>query len=294
MNGRAPDPEQAAQQGPQPALRPSPRGQRKPSRLGGVPTTLGPPASIERQLALPLLDDANDTGDSEGGASRSQRRHDVISGAVHVERWLDIDAQRQLVEQFRAWSEPPAGLRHPRVPSGYLMGVQSVCLGWHWQPYAYSRTAGDTDGAPVKPLPTSLAELGRAAVAATYGDHSDEAATYWPDAAIVNLYAPDVTMGLHQDGEELSGAPVVTLSLGDTCVFRMAGIDRRTAPFTDITLRSGDLLVFGRNNRRIYHGVPKVLAGTAPDDLGLPPGRVSITLRETGLDERRLAPRPAR
>ena len=47
---------------------------------------------------------------------------------------------------FRAWARPPAGLRHPRVPAGHLMSVQSVCLGWHWQPYAYSPTADDTDG----------------------------------------------------------------------------------------------------------------------------------------------------
>ncbi len=76
---------------------------------------------------------------------------------------------------------------------------------------------------------------------------------------------------------------MVTISLGDTCVFRMAGTDRRTAPFTDVHLASGDLLVFGGTNRRIYHGVPKVLDGTGPDWLDLPPGRLSITVRETGL-----------
>ena len=48
-------------------------------------------------------------------------------------------------------------------------------------------------------------------------------------------------------------------------------------------MRSGDLLVFGRENRRIYHGVPKVFDATAPDGLGLPDGRLSITVRETGL-----------
>ena len=63
----------------------------------------------------------------------------------------------------------------------------------------------------------------------------------------------------------------------------MAGVDRRTSPFTDLELRSGDLLVFGGPSRRIYHGVPKVRDGTGPDDLGLPPGRLSITVRETGL-----------
>jgi alkylated DNA repair protein (DNA oxidative demethylase) len=160
------------------------------------------------------------------------------------------------------------------------MTVQSVCLGWHWQPYAYSRTADDTDGAPVKPLPAELVDLARRAVddAAPLGAGQPFA----PDAAILNLYAPGARLGLHQDGEESSAAPVVTISLGDTCVFRLAGTDRRTAPFTDVLLHSGDLLVFGGRNRRIYHGVPKVVDGTAPPWLGLPPGRLSITVRETG------------
>jgi alkylated DNA repair protein (DNA oxidative demethylase) len=162
------------------------------------------------------------------------------------------------------------------------MTVQSVCLGWHWQPYAYSRTADDTDGAPVKPLPGALADLGRRAVVESYGADHPFSSGFELDAAIVNLYAPGSHLGLHQDGEEPSAAPVVTISLGDDCTFRMAGVDRRTSPFTDVVLHSGDLLVFAGANRRIYHGVPKVFPGTAPHGLGLPPGRLSITLRETG------------
>jgi alkylated DNA repair protein (DNA oxidative demethylase) len=169
------------------------------------------------------------------------------------------------------------------MPTGHLMTVQSVCLGWHWSPYAYSRTADDTDGTPVKPLPADLIALAQRAVGAAYGHDGPEAARYAPDAAIVNLYAPGAHLGLHQDGEEPSAAPVVTISLGDTCTFRLAGVDRRTAPFTDVELQSGDLLVFGGPNRRIFHGVPKVAPGTAPEGLGLPPGRLSITVRETGL-----------
>src|SRR5918995_1413908 len=67
------------------------------------------------------------------------------------------------------------------------------------------------------------------------------------------------------------------------CRFRFAGVDRRTGPFTDLDLASGDLLVFGGSSRRIFHGVPKVYDATGPDGLGLPPGRLSITVRETGL-----------
>ena len=206
-----------------------------------------------------------------------------MPGVVFVPDWLGAPVQRRLAQEFRSWARPPAGLRHPRVPTGQLMSVQSVCLGWHWQPYAYTRTADDTDGAPVKPMPVSVDALARDAIAVAYGAGSPEAAGYEPDAAIVNLYPPGARLGLHQDGEEPSGAPVVTISLGDTCTFRLAGVDRRTGPFLDVEMRSGDLLVFGREHRRIYHGVPKVFTGTAPDGLGLPDGRLSITVRETGL-----------
>src|SRR5688572_24316495 len=219
------------------------------SRLGGVPTTLAE-GEVRATQALPL-----DFG------ARPAQRHDLMPGVVLITGWLDLEQQKALVDDFRGWALPPAGLRHPRVPAGHLMTVQSVCLGWHWQPYAYSRTADDTDGAPVKPLPDDLAELSRRAVTDTLGAGD----RYAPDAAIVNLYAPGAHLGLHQDGEEPSDAPVVTISLGDACVFRMAGVDRRTSPFTDVVLRSGDLLVFGGVNRRIYHGVPKVLDGTGPD-----------------------------
>ncbi|HEY1281922.1 MAG TPA: alpha-ketoglutarate-dependent dioxygenase AlkB, partial [Acidimicrobiales bacterium] len=128
-------------------------------------------------------------------------------------------------------------------------------------------------------LPDDVAALGRAAIASAYGADGG----YEPDAVIANLYPPGARLGLHCDGEEPADAPVVTISLGDTCLFRFAGVDRRTAPFTDLWLRSGDLLVFGGPTRRIHHGVPKVLTGTAPAGLGLPTGRLSITVRQTGL-----------
>jgi alkylated DNA repair protein (DNA oxidative demethylase) len=241
-----------------------------------VPTVLPPGGAGEpsaaRQLRLLPVD-----------APPAGCHHEVLPGAVHISGWLDPDAQRQLVDDFRRWAQPPAGLRQPRLPTGHLMSVQSVCLGWHWLPYAYTRTADDTDGAPVKPMPGELVDLARAAVAGAYGRTSPEATSYAPDATIANLYAPGARLGLHRDGEEPSAAPVVTLSLGDTCTFRFAGVDRRVGPFTDVELRSGDLLVFGRATRRIYHGVPKVFAHTAPEGLGLPAGRLSITIRETGL-----------
>jgi len=239
------------------------------SRAGGAPTVLpvDEPSGYQ-QGALAL--DRSDAG----------QRREISPGVVLISGWVTPNEQRRLVEQFREWALPPAGLRHPRVPRGHLMSVQSVCLGWHWQPYAYSRTADDTDGAPVKPLPPGLALLGRRAVTDTFG--SSAGREFDPDAVIANLYAPGARLGLHQDAEEPSTAPVVTISIGDSCLFRFAGVHRRTSPFIDIHLDSGDLLVFGGPSRRIYHGVPKVYDNTGPRIPGLPAGRLSLTIRETG------------
>jgi alkylated DNA repair protein (DNA oxidative demethylase) len=249
------------------------RDQARSSHRRGVPTTLPPPA-LPATDQLALWDD---------GRASAGRTVEVLPGAVVAEGWLDLAEQRALADDFRTWALPPAGLRRPRMPSGHLMTLQSVCLGWHWQPYRYSATADDTDGSPVKPFPAGLVEQSRRAVAAAYGERHPSVAAFAPDAAIVNLYAPGARLGLHQDGDEPVDAPVVTISLGDTCLFRFAGVDRRTAPFTDLELRSGDLVVFGGPTRLVYHGVPKTYPGTSPPGLGLPPGRVSITVRQTGL-----------
>jgi DNA oxidative demethylase len=157
------------------------------------------------------------------------------------------------------------------------MTARQVSLGWHWYPYAYARTVVDGDGAPVKPFPHRLGELGREAVRDALGT---EASGY--DIALINFYDGDARMGMHRDSDEKSQAPVVSLSLGDTCVFRFGNPETRTRPWTDVELRSGDLFVFGGPSRLAYHGVPRVHPGTAPPELGLT-GRLNITLRVSGL-----------
>ncbi|CAL9607571.1 alpha-ketoglutarate-dependent dioxygenase AlkB family protein [Streptomyces sp. enrichment culture] len=204
----------------------------------------------------------------------------IAPGAVHVPGWLDADAQRELLAACREWARPPAGLRTVRTPGGGTMSARQVCLGWHWYPYGYARTVVDGDGAPVKPFPDLLGRLGRRAVADALGTGAAGGADY--DIALVNFYGADARMGMHRDSDERADAPVVSLSLGDTCVFRFGNTETRTRPYTDVELRSGDLFVFGGPSRLAYHGVPRVHAGTAPPQLGLE-GRLNITLRVSGL-----------
>lgn len=161
------------------------------------------------------------------------------------------------------------------------MSVQTVCLGWHWVPYRYLPIADD--GAPVKEFPAWLAELGREAVADAYGNEA-LAAGYQPDVALINFYDGQARMGMHVDKDERSPAPVVSISLGDSCVFRFGNAESRNRPWHDIELESGDLFVFGQQARYAYHGVLRTLAGTDQPDVGLPSGRLNITLRESGLE----------
>jgi alkylated DNA repair protein (DNA oxidative demethylase) len=173
-------------------------------------------------------------------------------------------------------------MRATRMPTGGMMSVQTVCLGWHWLPYRYSRTADDVDSAPVKPFPGWLAELGRRAVADAYADAA-VAGAYHPDVALINYYDGKARMGMHADKDELSLAPVVSLSLGASCLFRFGNPQHRSRPWTDVELESGDLFVFGGPSRLAYHGVPRTLAPTGNPAIGLPAGRLNITLRESGL-----------
>jgi len=90
-------------------------------------------------------------------------------------------------------------------------------------------------------------------------------------------------MGLHQDKDEsaesiASGAPVVSVSLGDSARFLLGGTQRRD-PVETRWLESGDVFVFGGPARLRYHGVTRILAGSAPPALGLE-GRFNLTFRQ--------------
>lgn len=212
-----------------------------------------------------------------------RERTEVAPGAVHLPDWLSPVQQRHLVEEARRWARPPAPMRRTRLPNGGVMSVQTVCLGWHWLPYRYTRRAEDVDGAPVEPMPPWLAELGRRAVADAYDDPG-AAEDYHPDAALVNLYADGAKLGLHQDKEEVDPAPVVSFSIGDACTFRFGNPHTRGRPYTDVDLRGGDLFVFGGPSRLAYHGVPRTHPGTGDPEMGLVGRRLNITLRVTGLE----------
>lgn len=207
---------------------------------------------------------------------------DLPDGAHHVPEFLSLDEQRWLVERFDEWGRGPVPPRYPLI-GGHPMSVQSVCLGWHWSPGRLTRRAVDQNREVVPPVPDWMVQLGQRAVLRATGDHK-AARRYVPDCALVNWYEPSARMGMHQDKDERSPAPVVSFSIGDSCRFRFGNTETRNKPYVDLELRSGDLFVFGGPSRLAFHGVTRILPDSAPHGLGLPPGRINITLRVSGLE----------
>ncbi len=98
-----------------------------------------------------------------------------------------------------------------------------------------------------------------------------------PEACLVNFYNGGAKMGLHQDkDEEDFEAPVVSISLGDSAVFRIGGVERGGKTST-IKLHSGDVLVMGGDARLCHHGIDRVLQGTST--LLKDQGRINLTMR---------------
>jgi alkylated DNA repair protein (DNA oxidative demethylase) len=195
----------------------------------------------------------------------------VLAGFRLVPGYLDRRGQEELVACVREVLRR-APLYTPRMPkSAQPMSVRMTnCgpLGWITDAggYRYQGTHPET-GAPWPPIPDLLLAAWR------------ELAHYPhpPEACLVNVYGAAARMGLHQDrDEEELAAPVLSLSLGDSCLFRVGGT-KRTDPTRSVRLASGDALVLGGRARLAFHGVDRILAGTStllPEG-----GRINLTLR---------------
>jgi DNA oxidative demethylase len=194
-----------------------------------------------------------------------------LPGFRFVPGFLDRPAQEALLAALRAvLASAPAYT--PRMPkSGKPLSVRmSNCgpLGWVTDEagYRYQPLHPET-GRPWPPMPAIVTDAWTAL--ASY-PHPAE-------SCLINYYGPAAKMGLHQDRDEHAfDAPVVSLSLGDTCLFRIGGT-KRGDPTRTLRLASGDALVLGGEARLAFHGVDRIIPGTStllPEG-----GRINLTLR---------------
>jgi alkylated DNA repair protein (DNA oxidative demethylase) len=196
----------------------------------------------------------------------------LVPGVMLTPGYLDRSAQSAVLAAVRAVIAA-APLYTPRMPgSGKAMSVRMTncgTLGWvtdATRGYRYQATHPET-GAPWPPIPEIILQAW----------HELAGCSRPPEACLVNYYAPTARMGLHQDKDEQDlAAPVVSLSLGDTGLFRAGGL-KRGDPTKSVRLASGDAVVLGGEGRLAFHGVDRILEGTStllPEG-----GRFNLTLR---------------
>lgn len=190
----------------------------------------------------------------------------------HLTNILDRSAQEQLLSDIRAVIAK-APLYTPTMPrSGAPMSVRMTNagpLGWVTDKahgYRYEAAHPKT-GLPWPAIPSALLKL--------WAEHANF--PHPPEACLVNYYGRAAKMGLHQDrDEEDFAAPVVSVSLGDSALFRLGGTVRK-APTRSFPLKSGDVVVLEGADRLAYHGIDRIVPGSS--DLLPENGRFNLTLR---------------
>ena len=202
---------------------------------------------------------------------------ELADGLVLFQSRLPPPEQRELWTLCEELSGGPVPMYTPTVRGGRKMSVGMLCLGKHWNgmTYKYEDCRSDYDGLAVPAIPPRLVEVARRAA-------EDAGFVMQPDLCIMNYYQADAKMGVHQDKDErpetiAAGIPIVSVSLGDAARFVVGGLTRRE-PTTPIVLRSGDVLVMGGPSRLRFHGVTRIMPGTAPEGTG--PGRFNLTFRQ--------------
>jgi alkylated DNA repair protein (DNA oxidative demethylase) len=200
---------------------------------------------------------------------------DLPPGFVHRPLW-NPDEQRAALAAIRAVVDaaPFYTPAMPRTGKPFSVAMTNCGpLGWVSDRdggYRYQGTHPVT-GAPWPPIPDILLAVWRAV-----SDYPHP-----PEACLINYYAPGAKLGLHQDADEdETAAPVVSLSLGDDCRFRLGGT-ARNGPTRAFRLVSGDLVVLGGASRLAFHGVDRIYPGTSPllRDWFPEGGRINLTLR---------------
>ena len=231
-------------------------------------TSLGPEKGMTNDSDNPTTPSGATAG---ARAARTRGPFVVPDGFRLLAEYFDRPAQEALLEEIRGVvrSAPLFTPVMPRTGKPFSVRMTSCGpLGWvsDLSGYRYQATHPET-GRRWPAMPDRLLAL--------WADVAPGAPP--PEACLVNFYRPGTRMGLHQDRDEADfSAPVVSVSLGATALFRLGGQARKD-PTRSMRLASGDVVVLGGDARLAYHGIDRLIPGSS--SLVRDDARINLTLR---------------
>lgn len=206
-----------------------------------------------------------------------------IEGFTHLEGLLPIGEQQMLVAACRRvclaeplWTPIFAGKGFKQPFS--LQNTNCGVYGWLGDEsgFRYSRTS--QTGKPWQPIPDEINGIVSFLKSKNFIPKS-----FVAENCLINYYTGKNHLGLHQDKTERNRTmPIISISLGLSCVFQIGGPDRKDR-ISEVILKSGDVVIMGgglRGARNAFHGVKALLPGTCPKGLMKSEARINITLRQ--------------
>ncbi|CAL1378499.1 unnamed protein product [Linum trigynum] len=219
-------------------------------------------------------------------------------GMVLLKYYITHDSQVEIVKTCRELGLGRGGFYRPGFQDGAKLRLYMMCLGLNWDPetrgYNKRRPINNVEALHIPDVFKVL--VGKAIedaheVIRKDGNQSnveDLLPGMTPDICIVNFYAANGRLGLHQDRDESResldrGLPVVSISIGDSAEF-LYGDTRNVNEAKRVMLESGDVLIFGGKSRHVFHGVASIIPDSAPTTLvretGMRQGRLNLTFRQ--------------
>jgi len=225
----------------------------------------------------------------------------LLDGLVHMENFINLEIQQKLIDAMRetglnsnGWYidhfDNGAKASGTKYPAQQILEVHRLSLGRHWDATSGKWLDVRRDGTQNPPITPELQELYTLAVSQGNKAMNPKKHRMYPsdgkcEIAIINFYTHQAKLGTHRDSTESKesirrGDPVIGICIGDDCDFSFS-----MDPPSDeqkpkiVRLKSGDAIAFGGNARLMWHGVHRIIAHTAPPELNLIPGRMSLTLR---------------
>ncbi|MCL7409355.1 alpha-ketoglutarate-dependent dioxygenase AlkB [Marivivens donghaensis] len=193
----------------------------------------------------------------------------TVRGVNVFKGLLSKAEQSAMVDDLRVVAQV-APFFTPKTASGQSMSVKMTSagrFGWVSDANGYRYEQQHPSGVAWPEIPQSVLAVWNAV------SRSERS----PESCLINYYSSTAKMGLHQDRDEKDfSAPVVSISLGDSALFRI-GNETRGGSTESIWLESGDVCVLGGPSRLLFHGIDRVKPNTST--LLTNGGRINVTLR---------------